>query len=103
MLDKTNEVISILKFLNELGALKNRIVKNINRQPWSLYFDDIPKSSPEIQLNFRDRVNEEEEEDISSVILSVKTLNFHLAQHQILYSQTGLKMIGINLTTIQPV
>ena len=76
LLDKTNEVISILKFLNELGALKNRIVKNINRQPWSLYFDDIPKSSPEIQLNFRDRVNEEEEEDISSVILSVKNPEF---------------------------
>lgn len=103
LLDKTKEVISILKFLNELGSLKNRVVKNIDRQSWSFYFDNIPKSSPEIQLNFRDRVNEEEEEGVSSVILSVKILSFHLAQHQILYSQTGLKMIGINLITIQPV
>lgn len=70
MLDKTKEVISILKFLNELGSLKNRVVKNIDRQSWSFYFDNIPKSSPEIQLNFRDRVNEEEEEGVSSVILS---------------------------------
>lgn len=76
LLDKTKEVISILKFLNELGSLKNRVVKNIDRQSWSFYFDNIPKSSPEIQLNFRDRVNEEEEEGVSSVILSVKNPEF---------------------------
>lgn len=76
LLDKTKEVISILKFLNELGALKCRIVKNINRQPWFFYLDNIPKNSPEIELHFRDRINEEEEEDISPVILSVRNPDF---------------------------
>lgn len=71
LLDKTKEVISILKFLNELGSLKCHIVNNIKQQPWFFYLDNIPENSPEIQLHFRDRINEEEEEDISPVILSV--------------------------------
>ncbi|WP_298761151.1 AAA domain-containing protein [uncultured Megasphaera sp.] len=76
-MDKTKEVISILKFLNELGSLKCHIVNNIKQQPWFFYLDNIPENSPEIQLHFRDRINEEEEdiseeeEDISPVILSV--------------------------------
>lgn len=58
LLDKTKEVISILKFLNELGSLKCHIVNNIKQQPWFFYLDNIPENSPEIQLHFRDRINE---------------------------------------------
>ena len=65
-----DKVVATLKFLKELGSLKTKIVKDIKEEKWALFLDKLPEGTDEITLNYRDRVDDEEE-DISSVLLSV--------------------------------
>ena len=46
-MDKRNEVIAILKFLQELGNLRIKIVKDIQAEPWCLFLDRLPVRNDE--------------------------------------------------------
>lgn len=69
-MDKRNEVIAILKFLQELGNLRIKIVKDIQAEPWCLFLDRLPVRNDEITVNYRDRVDSGEENQ-SQVLVSV--------------------------------
>lgn len=70
VMDNRNDVIAILDFLKELGSLKTKIVKDITKELWFLFLDNLPMETGEITVNYRDRVNEEEE-NLSPVLMSV--------------------------------
>lgn len=79
-MDKRNEVVAILNFLRELGSLKTKIIKDIKDEPWSLFLDELPMNSGEITVNYRDRVDEEEE-NLSPVLISVHNPDLREAPH----------------------
>lgn len=69
-MDKRKDVVAILNFLKELGSLRTRTVNDIKDEPWSLFLDTLPVGTDEITVNYRDRVDEEEE-NLSPVLMSV--------------------------------
>lgn len=69
-MDKRKDVVAILNFLKELGSLRTRTVTDIKDEPWSLFLDTLPDGTDEITVNYRDRVDEEEE-NLSPVLMSV--------------------------------
>lgn len=70
VMDKRKDVVAILNFLKELGSLRTRTVNDIKDEPWSLFLDALPGENEEITVNYRDRVDEEEE-NLSPVLMSV--------------------------------
>ena len=68
------KVIALYKYIQELCALKYRVVTDVNKQYWTRYLKDIPDDPEYISVFYRDRV--EEEADDSTVLLTVKKPDF---------------------------
>lgn len=66
------KVSNLFQFIREMSLLRTKIIHDIHGQIWYRFFDNIPQDEQNIILNYRDRV--EENDDIGSaeeVILSV--------------------------------
>lgn len=69
-----DKAIALFKYIRELHALRYRIVTDVDRQPWALYLQDVPNDSDNVSLFYRDRVEEEADDD--SALLVVKKPDF---------------------------
>lgn len=75
MLTNQEKVISLYKFIRDLSALKQRVVLNIKDYSWSCFFHSIPDDTRNIQIYYRDRV-EEEDFDSNTALLRVHKPEF---------------------------
>lgn len=75
MLINQEKVISLYKFIRDLSALKQRVVLNIKDYSWSCFFHSIPDDTRNIQIYYRDRV-EEEDFDSNTALLRVHKPEF---------------------------
>lgn len=70
-MNKKDKVISLFKFIEEVNKMKQKVVLNVSDYQWwspiHLYLND-PEN---IKIYYRDRVEEEEEENNSRVLLSI--------------------------------
>ncbi len=73
----TNEgkVISLYKFIKDLSGLKQKVVMNIADYSWSCSFRNIPNDPQNIEIFYRDRV-EEENTDSNTALLRVHKPEF---------------------------
>jgi len=65
---------ALFQYIRELISLKYNIVTDVEKQAWHYYLKDIPDDPDNIQLFYRDKV--EEEADNDSTLLKVKKPNF---------------------------
>ena len=77
-MESKEKVIALYKYIKELCALKYRVVTDVNEQIWTRYLKDIPDDPENIAIFYRDRV--EEEADDNTVLLTVKKPNFQRCQ-----------------------
>lgn len=75
-LTEQEKVISLFQFIQELNKLKQKATINIKDYPWSFSISDIPNDPDNISVFYRDRV-EDEDSNLSSVLLSVHKPEFH--------------------------
>lgn len=78
-MESKEKILSMFKFLKEFDNLKNKTIRNIKVQPWICFLKDIPVDGKYIQLNYRDRVAEENDERSTvpdDFILSVQKPKF---------------------------
>jgi len=68
------KIIALYKYIAQLCALKYRVVTDVDKQYWTRYLKDIPDAPEYISIFYRDRVEEETNDD--SVLLTVKKPDF---------------------------
>lgn len=73
-METKEKVIALYKYIQELCALKYRVITDVDKQHWTRYLKDIPDASEYISLFYRDRV--EEETDDNNTLLMVRKPNF---------------------------
>ncbi|WP_196592045.1 AAA domain-containing protein [Pectinatus frisingensis] len=54
------KVIDLFQFIREISLLKTNIIRDIHKQNWHQFFDMIPQDECNIVLNYRDRLEEDE-------------------------------------------
>ena len=55
------KVLDLFRFIRALSSLKTNIVRNIHEQNWYCFLDMIPQDEENILLNYRDRLEHDEE------------------------------------------
>ncbi|NLX90514.1 MAG: AAA family ATPase [Firmicutes bacterium] len=73
-MESREKVIALYKYIMELCALKYRVVTDVEKQYWVCYLKDIPDDPENISIFYRDRVEEETDDD--TVLLTVKKPDF---------------------------
>lgn len=76
MINKKEKVLSLFKYIMELNKLRTKTFLNVKDYPWHFSFSNIPEDTGYIVINYRDRVEEEEEETPNPVLLSVQNPEF---------------------------
>lgn len=71
ILTKQDKVVSLFKFIQELNKLKQKVVLRVSEYPWWRSIASFPDDPENIKIYYRDRVEEEETESITSILLSV--------------------------------
>lgn len=72
-----NRVVSLFKFIGELNKLKQKVVLNISEHPWHCFINNIPDDPDNIQIYYRDRLDGDEEENATDILLKVHKPEFH--------------------------
>ena len=75
-IDTLNKVVSLFKFIEEINKLKQKIIFNIKDHEWHRFIEDIPDDPENIHVFYRDRIGDVEEENETSVLLSVHKPEF---------------------------
>lgn len=75
-IDTLNKVVSLFKFIEEINKLKQKIILNIKDHEWHRFIEDIPDDPENIHVFYRDRIGDVEEENETSVLLSVHKPEF---------------------------
>ncbi len=70
-----DKVISLFRYIQELNKLKQRSIINVKDYPWFYSLSSLPDDPENITLRYRDRV-ENEDLDVSSTILLVHKPEF---------------------------
>ena len=73
---KQDKVISLFKFIEELNKLKQKVVLNVSEYPWYRTVSSLPEDPENIKVYYRDRVEDEDVENTSDVLLSVHKPEF---------------------------
>lgn len=73
---KQEKVISLFKFIEELNKLKQKVVLKVSDYPWWRSVDSLPDDPENIRVYYRDRVEEEDAENTTDVLLSVHKPEF---------------------------
>lgn len=76
VLTSEEKVISLYKFIKDLSGLKQKVMMNITDYSWSCSFQNIPNDAQNIEIFYRDRV-EEENSDSNTALLRVHKPEFH--------------------------
>ena len=78
-LTEQNKVISLFQFIQELNKLKQKAILNYKEYPWSSEISNFPDDPDNIQIYYRDRVEDETlntESDSENILLSVHKPEF---------------------------
>lgn len=75
-LTKQEKVVSLFKFIEELNKLKQKEVLRVSEYPWWCSLASFPDDPENIKVYYRDRVEEEETESITNILLSVHKPEF---------------------------
>lgn len=75
ILSNQDKVVSLFEFIKELNKIKQKVVLNVKDYPWHYSLSALPDDPENIKVFYRDRV-EEETEDTSDVLLSVRKPEF---------------------------
>ena len=73
-MDNKAKTIALYKYIQELCALKYRIVTDVEKQHWVRYLKDIPNDTDNISVFYRDRTEEEPGDD--TVLVTVRKPEF---------------------------
>ena len=73
---KQDKVVSLFKFIKEVNKLKQKVVLQISEYPWWCPIDSLPNDPENIKVYYRDRVEEEDAESTTNVLLSVHKPEF---------------------------
>ena len=73
-MNNTHKIISLYKYIKELYALKYTVVTDFSKQYWTCSLKDIPNDSKNISIYYRDRVEEEANDNM--VLLEVRKPEF---------------------------
>ncbi len=73
---KQEKVISLFKFIEELNKFKQKVVLTVSDYPWWRSVDSLPDHPKNIRVYYRDRVEEEDAENITDALLSVHKPEF---------------------------
>ena len=75
-LSAQEKVVSLFKFIEELNKLKQKVVLKVSDYPWWRPVDSLPDDPENIRVYYRDRVEEEDTENTTDVLLSVHKPEF---------------------------
>ena len=73
---KQEKVLSLFKFLEELNKLKQKVVLRVSDYPWFRSISSLPDDPENIKVYYRDRVEEEDTENATDVLLTVHKPEF---------------------------
>lgn len=73
---KQEKVVSLFKFIEELNKLKQKVVLHVSDYPWWHSIASFPDDLENIKTYYRDRVADEETENVSNILLSVHKPEF---------------------------
>lgn len=75
-LTKKEKVLSLFKFIEELNKLKQKVVLRVSDYPWWRSIASFPEDPENIKTYYRDRVEDDEAENVANVLLSVHKPEF---------------------------
>ena len=75
-LTKQEKVVSLFKFIGELNKLKQKVILRVSEYPWWKPIAAFPEDPDNIKIYYRDRVENEESDEINNVLLSVHRPEF---------------------------
>ena len=75
-LTKQEKVVSLFKFIGELNKLKQKVILRVSEYPWWKPIAAFPEDLDNIKIYYRDRVENEESDEINNVLLSVHRPEF---------------------------
>ena len=73
---KQEKVVSLFQFIEELNKLKQKVVLNVSDYPWWRSIMSFPEDPDNIKIYYRDRVEDDEAENVTNVLLSVHKPEF---------------------------
>lgn len=73
---KQEKVLSLFKFIEELNKLKQKVVLRVYDYPWFRPISSLPDDPKNIKVYYRDRVEEEDTENTTDVLLAVHKPEF---------------------------
>ena len=71
-----NKVISLFQFIRELNKLKQKAIVNYSDYQWAKSLSSLPNDPDNISVFYRDRVENEEYNEDSNILLSVRKPEF---------------------------
>lgn len=75
-LTRQEKVVSLFKFIEQLNKLKQKEVLHVSEHPWWCSIASFPDDPENIKTYYRDRVADEETENVSNILLSVHKPEF---------------------------
>ena len=75
-LTKQEKVISLFKFIEELNKLKQKVILSVSDYPWWRSIASFPEDPDNIKIYYRDRVEDDEVDNVSNILLSVHKPEF---------------------------
>lgn len=73
---KQEKVLSLFKFIEELNESKQKVVLRVSDYPWFRCISSLPDDPENIKAYYRDRVEEEDTENTTDVLLAVHKPEF---------------------------
>lgn len=75
-LTKQEKAISLFQFIGELNQLKQKVILRVSDYPWWRSIASFPNDPENIKTYYRDRVEDDETENVTDVLLSVHKPEF---------------------------
>ena len=75
-LNDQHKVVSLFQFVKELNKLKQKVVLNYSEYPWARTVSSFPNDPDNISVFYRDRVENDDVSDGTSILLSVHKPEF---------------------------
>ena len=73
---KQEKILSLFKFIEELNKLKQKVILQVSDYPWFCPISSIPDDPENIKVYYRDRVEVEDTENTTDVLLAVHKPKF---------------------------
>lgn len=71
-----DKVVALFKFIEGLNKIRQEVILQVSKHPWRRSISSFPDDPENIKVYYRDRVGEEDTENMSDVLLSVHKPEF---------------------------